>query len=246
MNVNVYHYYCQMINERTPDVLRTWRRNAFFSIYSTLQITTRAEDHGLDRPISPTHIWWHIMIHVSQLVFFFVFSWNCWVVGDFLDVNIFTNSTLFCISTTQNYIIHHTIHHTQLWRHRHSHTIGNRTDQETTTSSIRGRITRLPYCWLRYRRCWYIAWIDEWNDTSCTGTCRWWQGSCGSLRRSAYVSYLLHVVLSLVLLTDECIQCMYLVVVPTTRNSFISIHLMFVYIHIIFTATNGNQYSTTP
>ena len=27
-------------------------------------------------------------------------------VGDFLDVNIFTNSTLFCISTTQNYIIH--------------------------------------------------------------------------------------------------------------------------------------------
>ena len=42
-----------MITERTPDVLEIMSQQCVRLAYSTLQVTTRAEDHGLDRPISP-------------------------------------------------------------------------------------------------------------------------------------------------------------------------------------------------
>ena len=38
---------------KNPRRVEIRRRNALFLAYGTLQVTTRAEDHGPDRPISP-------------------------------------------------------------------------------------------------------------------------------------------------------------------------------------------------
>ena len=56
-----------MINERTPDVSRSRRSNAFHLAYGTLQVTTRADDHAPDRAISPNPYMRHLLLELGEV-----------------------------------------------------------------------------------------------------------------------------------------------------------------------------------
>ena len=100
LNDNAYIYLYQnakWLNERTPTCLIIMTQKCVdFNYIALCKTTIRAEDHGLDRSISPTHIWW--LLH-SVLLFFSSFSLclSCWVGSEsWLRKWFHTNPQMIC------------------------------------------------------------------------------------------------------------------------------------------------------